>query len=31
MGTPLAAEIEETSDLLAFLFHELDVKVPAPR
>jgi prolyl oligopeptidase len=31
MGTPLAAEIEETSDLLAFLFHELDVKVSAPK
>ena len=31
MGTPLAAEIEETSDLLAFLFHELGVKVSAPR
>ena len=26
MGTPLAAEIEETADMLAFLFHELDVK-----
>jgi prolyl oligopeptidase len=25
MGTPLAAEIEETSDLLAFFFHELGV------
>jgi prolyl oligopeptidase len=25
MGTPLAAEIEETSDFLAFLFHELGV------
>jgi prolyl oligopeptidase len=31
MGTPLTAEIEETSDLLAFLFHELDVKLSAPR
>ncbi len=31
MGTPLAAEIEETSDLLAFLFHELGVKLEAPR
>lgn len=29
MGTPLAAEIEETTDMLAFLFHELGVK-PAP-
>ena len=27
MGTPLAADIEETSDMLAFLFHELGVKV----
>jgi hypothetical protein len=31
MGTPLAAEIEETTDLLAFLFHELDVKLAARR
>lgn len=30
MGTPLGAEIEETTDMLAFLFHELGVKV-APR
>jgi prolyl oligopeptidase len=27
MGTPLATEIEETTDMLAFLFHELDVPV----
>jgi prolyl oligopeptidase len=27
MGTPLAAEIEETTDLLAFFFHELGVTV----
>jgi len=27
MGTPLAAEIEETADMLAFLFHELGVRV----
>ena len=27
MGTPLAAEIEETTDMLAFLFHELGVSV----
>ena len=27
MGTPLAAEIEETTDLLAFFFHELSVPV----
>jgi len=25
MGTPLAAEIEETTDMLAFLFHELAI------
>ena len=25
MGTPLGAEIEETTDLLAFFFHELGV------
>jgi prolyl oligopeptidase len=31
VGTPLAAEIEETTDLLAFLFHELDVKLSASR
>ncbi len=31
MGTPLAAEIEETTDMLAFLFHELDVKAAATR
>ena len=31
MGTPLAAEIEETSDLLAFLFHELGVKMATPK
>jgi prolyl oligopeptidase len=31
MGTPLAAEIEETTDLLAFLFHELDVKLATRR
>lgn len=31
MGTPLAAEIEETTDMLAFLFHELDVKVAPPK
>jgi prolyl oligopeptidase len=30
MGTPLGAEIEETSDLLAFFFHELGVPI-APR
>lgn len=29
MGTPLAAEIEETTDMLSFLFHELGVKVVA--
>jgi hypothetical protein len=29
MGTPLAAEIEETSDMLSFLFHQLEVKVVA--
>ncbi|MBX3190743.1 MAG: S9 family peptidase [Labilithrix sp.] len=28
MGTPLAAEIEETTDMLAFLFHELGVETP---
>jgi prolyl oligopeptidase len=28
-GTPLAAEIEETADMLAFMFHELGVK-PSP-
>ena len=27
MGSPLAADIEETTDMLAFLFHELDVKL----
>jgi prolyl oligopeptidase len=27
MGTPLAAEIEETTDMLSFLFHELGVAV----
>ena len=27
MGSPLAADIEETADMLAFLFHELGVKV----
>jgi len=27
MGTPLGAEIEETSDLLAFFFHELGVPI----
>jgi prolyl oligopeptidase len=26
-GTPLAAEIEETADMLAFMFHELGVKL----
>jgi prolyl oligopeptidase len=31
MGTPLAAEIDETSDMLAFLFHELGVKVTPVR
>jgi prolyl oligopeptidase len=28
MGTPLSAEIEETTDMLAFLLHELGVPVP---
>jgi prolyl oligopeptidase len=31
MGTPLAADIEETTDMLAFLFHELGVKVTASK
>jgi prolyl oligopeptidase len=33
IGTPLAAEIDETADEMAFLFHELDVRplVPAGR
>ena len=29
MGTPLGAEIEETTDLLAFFFHELGVPIAA--
>ena len=29
MGSPLQADIEETTDMLTFLFHELDVK-PTP-
>ncbi len=29
MGTPLAAEIEETTDMLAFLMHEVGATVPA--
>jgi prolyl oligopeptidase len=28
MGTPLAAEIEETTDLLAFLLHEVGTPLP---
>jgi hypothetical protein len=31
MGTPLAAEIEETTDLLSFLLHEVGATVPAAR
>jgi prolyl oligopeptidase len=31
MGTPLSAEIEETTDMLSFLFHELGVVVAPPR
>ena len=26
MGSPLQADIEETTDMLTFLMHELDVK-----
>jgi hypothetical protein len=29
MGTPLAAEIEEVSDALAFLMHEVGASLPA--
>jgi prolyl oligopeptidase len=29
MGTPLAAEIEETTDMLAFLLHEVGASVGA--
>jgi prolyl oligopeptidase len=31
MGSPLSAEIEETTDMLAFLFHELGVPVTATK
>jgi prolyl oligopeptidase len=30
MGTPLAAEIEQTTDMLAFLLHEVGASLPSP-